>query len=79
MTSLVRTGVSGARLAGAVWRKSQHSGQIGKCVEVALLDSGDAALRNSRDPSGPALIFNRAEMVAFLTSVKGGEFHAMTR
>lgn len=74
MSNVVRNGVTAARLAGAAWRKSQHSGQIGNCVEAALLDSGDVALRNSRDPSGPALVFTRDEMAAFLTGAKDGEF-----
>jgi hypothetical protein len=29
----------------------------GNCVEVAFLPSGEVAMRNSRDPGGPALIF----------------------
>lgn len=67
-------GPSAARLTSATWRKSTHSGQIGNCVEAAALDSGEVALRNSRYPSGPALIFSRSEMAAFVASTKGGEF-----
>ncbi len=65
---------SAARLPAATWRKSTHSGQIGNCVEAAALDGGDVALRNSRYPSGPALIFSRDEVAAFLAGTKGGEF-----
>jgi hypothetical protein len=46
----------------------------GSCVEVADLDGGDIAVRNSRHPSGPALIYTRAEIDAFLIGVKNGEF-----
>ncbi len=74
MPNAVHNGVSSARLAGAAWRKSNHSGQIGNCVEAALLESGDVALRNSRYPNGPALIFTRDEMAAFLAGAKDGEF-----
>ena len=35
---------------------------------------GAIAVRNSRYPSGPALIYTRAEVEAFLTGVKNGEF-----
>jgi hypothetical protein len=35
---------------------------------------GAIAVRNSRHPSGPALIYTRAEITAFLTGVKNGEF-----
>jgi hypothetical protein len=43
-------------------------------VETAALNSGEIALRNSRYPSGPALIFTRDEIAAFLTGAKDGEF-----
>lgn len=61
-------------LAGARWRKSSHSGYQGNCVEVASLDRGEIAIRNSRDPGGPALIFTGAEFAAFLLGAKGREF-----
>jgi hypothetical protein len=70
----VRNGMPAAGLSGVTWRKSKRSGQLGNCVEAASLNSGDVALRNSRDPSGPALIFTRDEMVAFLAGAKDGEF-----
>ncbi|GAA1330114.1 DUF397 domain-containing protein [Pseudonocardia xinjiangensis] len=61
-------------LESAVWRKSSKSGASGNCVEVAVLDSGDFAVRNSRHPAGPALVFTRAEWSAFLGGVENGEF-----
>jgi hypothetical protein len=60
--------------AGMTWRKSTYSGCLGNCVEVATLYGGEVALRNSRHPSGPALIFNRYEMAAFLAGVKDNKF-----
>jgi hypothetical protein len=44
------------------------------CVEVAELPGDALAVRNSRHPCGPALMYTRAEMAAFLTGVKNGEF-----
>jgi len=35
---------------------------------------GAIAVRNSRHPSGPALIYTRAEIEAFLAGAKNGEF-----
>ena len=74
MASEFPNGVSAALLPHGVWRKSRHSGAVGNCVELASLNSGEIALRNSRDPAGPALIYPRAAMAAFLAGAKDGEF-----
>ena len=70
----IGNGVSADLLTGAAWRKSSHSGYNGNCVEVAALADGGVALRNSREPHGPALVYTRAEIAAFLAGVKDGEF-----
>jgi len=71
----VNNGMSADLLVGATWRKSSHSGYNGNCVEVAALADGAVAVRNSRDPHGPALVYTRAEIAAFLLAgVKDGEF-----
>jgi hypothetical protein len=74
VTSAFPNGVSAASLPEAVWHKSRYSGAVGNCVEFASLSSGEVALRNSRDPNGPALIYTRAEVAAFLAGAKNGEF-----
>lgn len=64
-----------AALLGLVtWRKSTASNPNGDCVELAPLPAGGVAVRNSRAPSGTALIYTRAEIVAFLAGAKAGEF-----
>lgn len=66
--------VEAAELGLLSWRKSRASNPNGDCVELAGLDDGGVAVRNSRDPSGPALIFTRAEIAAFLRGAKDREF-----
>ena len=58
----------------AQWRKAMASNPSGACVEVAPLPGGGVAVRNSRHPEGPALIYTRAEIAAFLAGAKAGEF-----
>ena len=56
------------------WHKSNYSPQGGNsCVEVANLDTG-LAVRDSKNPTGPALTFTAAEWAAFTTGVRAGQF-----
>jgi hypothetical protein len=67
-------GISAARLEGAVWRKSQRSNSQGQCVEMARIADGTVAVRNSRDPEGPALIFPVDGVRELITGLRGGSF-----
>lgn len=70
----VTNGVPASELGAVSWRKSRASNPSGNCVEVAALPGGDVAMRNSRHPDGPALIYTRAEIAAFLAGARNGEF-----
>ncbi|KWX02406.1 hypothetical protein TH66_11810 [Carbonactinospora thermoautotrophica] len=60
-------------LTHAEWRKSRRSGSGGNCVEVAAV-SGFVAVRDSKNPDGPKLVFSAREWAAFTAGVKAGEF-----
>ena len=72
-------GMPAGDLADARWLKSQHSNPNGACVELAPLPSGEIAMRNSRFPAGPALVYTQAEITAFLAGAKDGEFDHILR
>ena len=64
----------GHTLDNVIWRKSSYSGSNGgACVEVADNLPGIVAVRDSKDPNGPALTFAPADWLAFTTSIKRGE------
>ncbi len=61
--------------APALWRKSIRSQAATNCVEVAYQPyDGSRAVRDSKDPSGPALRFGAAQWAAFTAGVLAGEF-----
>ncbi|WP_330252192.1 DUF397 domain-containing protein [Nocardia sp. NBC_00565] len=61
-------------LSGAKWFKSSRSKDAQACVEVAHLSGGMVGVRDSKDRTGPALVFGPAEWDAFAAGVKEGEF-----
>ncbi|MBM9617499.1 DUF397 domain-containing protein [Streptomyces zhihengii] len=70
-------GMAAGELTGAVWVKSSRSNATGNCVELAALPDGRIAMRNSRDPQGPALVYTRDEVAAFVAGARDGDFDAM--
>jgi Domain of unknown function (DUF397) len=68
-------GISVALLPSLAWQKSRRSNPSGNCVEMAELpDGAGIAVRNSRDPEGPALIYTFAEIAAFIDGARDGDF-----
>ncbi|MFI5780494.1 DUF397 domain-containing protein [Nocardia sp. NPDC051570] len=55
--------------SGAKWFKSSRSSGGKECVEVAFLTDGHVGVRDSKNPTGPALLFTPDEWDAFTTSV----------
>lgn len=62
-----------AQLPHAVWRKSTRSAsQEGACVEVAGLPAA-VAVRDSKDPAGPVLVFDRGAVATLADRIRSGE------
>ncbi|MBF6300319.1 DUF397 domain-containing protein [Nocardia amamiensis] len=61
-------------LSGAEWFKSSYSESGGQCVEVAWLPGGGVGIRDSKNPTGPALVFTPGEWDAFTAGMNDGEF-----
>jgi hypothetical protein len=59
---------------GVEWRRSSFDPSDGAAVEIAFLDHGHVAMRNSEQPDTPALVFTPDEWTAFLDGVGNHEF-----
>ncbi|MQY21737.1 DUF397 domain-containing protein [Nocardia macrotermitis] len=61
-------------LSGARWFKSSRSLSGKECVEVAHLDEGMVGVRDSKNPTGPALLFTLSDWDAFTNRLTKGSF-----
>ena len=60
------------------WVKAAASAGNGQCVEVAGMPGGDrVAIRDSKDPFGPVLVYTAQEWTLFLDAAKAGEFDGL--
>ncbi|KZM72530.1 DUF397 domain-containing protein [Nocardia terpenica] len=62
-------------LSGARWFKSSRSGGSQECVEVAFLGAGHVGVRDSKNPTGPALVFTSAEWDSFTNALETDGFN----
>jgi Domain of unknown function (DUF397) len=65
--------LSDAERASLSWLKAQSSGANGQCIEIAST-AGKIAIRDSKDPEGPILVYTPGEFRAFLDGARNGEF-----
>ncbi|MGC0419020.1 DUF397 domain-containing protein [Embleya sp. AB8] len=77
MTMRATNGDPADSFGSLTWVKSSASTAEGNCVELAALPGGEVAVRNSRFARGPALVYTRAELAAFVAGARNGEFDAL--
>ena len=65
--------LSEAERGALFWLKAHRSTANGQCVEIAST-AGKIAMRDSKDPDGPVLVYTPAEFSAFLEGARNGEF-----
>jgi hypothetical protein len=68
---------TGLELSDLPWRKATAS-SVGNCVELAP-HAGLVAVRDSKNPHGPVLMFTKSELVAWLDGARKGEFDDLAR
>jgi Domain of unknown function (DUF397) len=68
--------LSEAERQSLAWLKAQCSTPNGQCVEIASA-GGKVAIRDSKDPDGPILVYTPREFSAFLEGARNGEFDSL--
>lgn len=69
-----------AELNSLSWLKAQCSTGHGQCVEIAATsDRNKIAMRDSKDPDGPILVYTPNEFSAFLDGARNGELDSFIR
>ena len=70
--NIVRNGMPATELGQQGWIKPWSGTNGGSCLEAKKLAGGRVAVRQSTDPAGPALIFEPAEIRAFVEGARNG-------
>nr|WP_280101521.1 DUF397 domain-containing protein [Stackebrandtia nassauensis] len=73
---MAHNGIPAGQLPATIkWQKSRRSNPSGNCVEMAALPGGaEIAVRNSRDPQGPVLVYTVDEIRALVGGARDGDF-----
>ncbi|MFJ9892733.1 DUF397 domain-containing protein [Streptomyces sp. NPDC091280] len=56
------------------WWKSSFSDSGAQCVECGIVDEETIAIRDSKNPHGPALLFTREQVTPFVIAAATGRF-----
>lgn len=69
-----KSSYSGSATCVQRFRKSSYSGDSANCVEIGNCHCDGVPIRDSKDPSGPVLVFTDQAWAEFLTAIKQGQF-----
>jgi hypothetical protein len=58
------------------WHRSSHSQDSALCVEFALLSPTEVGVRDSKNPSGPVLVYSTKSWRNFIAAVCADKFSA---
>jgi len=76
MSALPRNTPTSTDLTGVRWLRSSYSTGANNCVETARPSAGPwaglLAVRDSKDPAGPALLFSPGSWASFTAAVHVG-------
>jgi hypothetical protein len=61
-----------AAVLPVTWRKSSYSDSGSNCVELGALGADTTVIRDSKDPTGPALLLGRAPTAGFVSALRDG-------
>ena len=75
---LKKTALSRSDRRNLAWYKASSSTVNGQCVEIASV-AGKIAIRDSKNPKGPVLLYTPAEFSSFLDGARNGEFDRFLR
>jgi len=76
---MIMNGMPAPDLGDVPWHKSARSNSSGNCVQLAALDArpggaGLVGMRDSKHPTGPALVFTAGEVAGFVAALKTGDY-----
>ncbi|MDT0432818.1 DUF397 domain-containing protein [Streptomyces salyersiae] len=66
------TTIPNASSLPVTWWKSSASGAQSDCVECGIVDTDTVAVRDSKAPTGPAVLFGRDALAAMVGAVAAG-------
>jgi hypothetical protein len=70
--------MSEAERGALTWLKARASSHNGQCVEIASAP-GKIAIRDSKDPAGPILVYTPTDFTAFLARTRNGKFDRLAQ